>query len=115
MSTQVELIDLARRSSNLSPEQSAHGPSMRISLIVALTFGFAASLPAEFLVPDREYRCPPSDHACQIQHSQHPLSSYEEHQTTNGNKFTINFVEYNDKGQPWNPRELTDAEDQVRS
>ena len=85
---------------------------MRIILALALTFGAAASLQAEFLVSDQEYRCPPSDHACK---SPHNLSSFEEHQTARGNTFTINFVEYNDKGQLWNPVELRDALDQVRA
>jgi len=84
---------------------------MRTILAFVLAFGIAASLHAEFLVPDREYRCPPSDHACK---SLHNLSSVEEHQTEKGNKFTINFVEFNDKGQPWNSIELSDALDQVR-
>ncbi|RXH55607.1 hypothetical protein GRAN_2464 [Granulicella sibirica] len=62
-------------------------------------------------MPDREYRCPPSDHGCK---SPHGLSSFEEHTTAKGNPFTINFVEYNDAGQPWNHVELTDALDQVK-
>jgi hypothetical protein len=71
----------------------------------------AAPLHAEFLVPDREYRCPPSDHTCKNPHN---LSSYEEHKTAKGNSFTINFVEYNDKGQPWNSVELSDALETLR-
>jgi hypothetical protein len=84
---------------------------MRTALTVALTFAITGSLYAEFLVPDREYRCPPSDQVCK---SPHDLSSFEEHHTEKGNKFSIDFVEFNDKGQPWNPIELSDALDHVR-
>jgi hypothetical protein len=84
---------------------------IRATMMVALCLGFAASLRAEFLVPDQEYRCPPSDHTCK---SPHNLSSIETRTTGRGNTFTINFVEYNDKGRLWNPIELSDALSQVR-
>jgi len=83
----------------------------RVTMMLLFGFGCAASLNAQFLVPDREYRCPPSDHGCK---SPHNLSSFETRTTPRGNSFSTNFVEYNDKGKLWNPVELSDALSQVR-
>lgn len=85
--------------------------AIRAAVAFGLALGTVVPLTAEFLVPDREYRCPPSYHTCK---SPHQLSSYEAHTTAKGNAFTINFVEYDDKGRPWNPIELSDALDQLR-
>ena len=87
-------------------------PVIRAALTLGFTVGSIASLHAQFLVPDQEYRCPPSDHECK---SPHHLSSAETHTTEKGNTFTINFVEFNDKGELWNPGELTDALEQVKN
>lgn len=84
---------------------------LRAATAFVLLLGIVVPLGAQFLVPDQEYRCPASDPACR---SPHQLSSFEAHTTTKGNAFTINFIEYNDKGQPWNPLELRDALDQLR-
>lgn len=86
--------------------------AVRLDIILGLALGVVVPLRAQFLVPDQEYRCPPSDHTCK---SPHQLSSFEAHTTAKGNAFTINFVEYNDKGQAWNSIELSDALDQLRS
>ena len=86
--------------------------SQRTIATSVLMLGFTTSLHAQFLVKDQEYRCPPSAESC---NSPHHLSSVEERTTTKGNRFTINFVEYNDKGELWNKQELSDALAQVRS
>jgi len=71
-------------------------PLFRFALALAFTAGFSASLPAQFLVRDQEYRCPPSDHTCK---SPHNLSSFETHTTEKGNSYSINFVEFQRQGR----------------
>src|SRR5579872_5961407 len=62
-----------------------------LGFLFAVCLGVSAR--AEFHVPDREYRCPPSDKTCK---SLHNLSSQEQRTTPAGGKFTINYVEYKD-------------------
>ncbi len=85
---------------------------MRPFLAFLFAVCLAVSARAEFHVPDREYRCPPSDKTCK---SLHNLSSQEERTTPAGGRFTINYVEYKDSGAPWNPIELDDAVAQVKN
>ena len=85
---------------------------MRPFLAFLFTVCLAVSARAEFHVPDREYRCPPSDKKC---NSLHNLSSQEERTTPAGGKFTINYVEFKDSGAPWNAIELDDAVAQVKN
>jgi hypothetical protein len=91
---------------------------MRPFLLLLVSLCVTAVVQAQFIVPDQEYRCPPSDQACRSRQASVPgkekLSAFEERVSKNGNKFTINYVEYSDKGLPWNPIELTDAITQIR-
>jgi len=91
------------------------GPSvalLRLStlLLIGLT---SVQVAAQFLVRDQEYRCPPSDSSCR---SSKNLSSFEERISPNLHRpYSVNYVEFNDKGELWNSRELTDALDQIES
>jgi hypothetical protein len=86
--------------------------SRKLITAIVVMLAFTSALRAQFLVKDQEYRCPPSAQNCS---SLHHLSSFEERTTAHGNKFTLNYVEYNDRGEPWNKQELSDALAQVRS
>jgi hypothetical protein len=84
---------------------------MRINCGVVFACFLASVAQAQFLVPDQQYRCPPSDGVCK---STHKPSAFEvglsDH---NHHPYTINYVEYTDKGTLWAPQELMDAVNQV--
>jgi hypothetical protein len=84
---------------------------MRIYCGVLLACVFVSFAQAQFLVPDQQYRCPSSDTVCRNTHKppalEVGLSSY------NHRPYTINYVEYTDKGTLWAPQELTDAVNRV--
>src|SRR5579859_3275664 len=86
-------------------------------LTIAGLAGMVTCSPAQLNVPDQEYRCPLSDHQCV---SPHKIYSFERHtsrenvQKGSGYPFTINFVEFKDNGDLWNPTELSDAVAQVQ-
>jgi pimeloyl-ACP methyl ester carboxylesterase len=75
------------------------------------------TMQAQFIVPDQEYRCPAGDMECQSQiasSGRKPLPAYEERESKNGNKYSINYVEFRDHGKLWNERELNDALNVIR-
>src|SRR6516162_11720118 len=77
---------------------------MRLPLWLVIV---ALPVSAEFLVPDQPYRCHPVDTACK---SKFKLPYYER---PAGENFSLNFVEYNDHGEPWSPHQLTEALAQI--
>jgi hypothetical protein len=73
----------------------------------------------QFLVPDQQYRCSPSDTDCR---GTNKLPAFELGTSDyNHNPYTINYVEYTDKGTPFDPKkddpydskELDDAINQI--
>jgi hypothetical protein len=84
-----------------------YGFTMRYSCAVVLACALASTARAQFLVPDQQFRCPPSDSKCQKMNKapalEHGMSAINHH------PFTINYVEFTDKGTLWDPQELDDA------
>lgn len=76
---------------------------MRTTLLQLALLLLAIPCGAQFIVPDRPFRCPSTDTACK------GLPAHEEKQSKKGRLFEINYVEYDDSGKPWKPRELQDA------
>ena len=76
---------------------------MHTNLAQLVLFALAMPCCAQFIVPDRPFRCPPSDTKCK------GLPAHEEKRSKNGHAFEINYVEYDDSGKPWKPAELQDA------
>lgn len=81
---------------------------MRTLLTCTLFLALATSLHAQFIVPDRSFRCPASETTCK------GLPAHEDKQSKAGHRFAINYVEYDDSGRPWKPRELQDAVAEVQ-
>ena len=71
-------------------------------LAFILTLGIAAPLHAQFLVRDQQFRCPPSDAKCRK--TKKPLAFEFDVSESNHHPYTINYVEYTDKGALWDPR-----------
>jgi hypothetical protein len=84
----------------------------RTCRLIVLVTAIPSFAQAQFLVPDQQYRCPPSQRAC---HPGKPTASELDLSDYNHRPFTINYVEYNDKYKYWDPQELTDAVNQVKS
>ena len=63
---------------------------MRIYCGVVFACVLASVAQAQFLVPDQQYRCPPSDGVCK---STHKLSAFEVGLSDNNHHpYTINYV-----------------------
>jgi hypothetical protein len=78
---------------------------------VALACAVVFPARAQLRVPDQQYRCPTGDDACQ---KAHKAPAFELGTSENNHHpYTINYVEYTDKGTLWNPRELDDAVKQI--
>ena len=83
--------------------------AMQTLLSCLLFLGVATSIHAQFIVPDRSFRCPASETACV------GLPAHEERVSQAGNAFVINYVEYKENGKRWKPKELDDAVDEVEN
>lgn len=81
---------------------------MRALLSCLLFLGVTTYLRAQFIVPDRPFRCLASETTCK------GLPAHEERHSAGGHAFSINYVEYKDSGTPWKPRELDDAVAEVQ-
>jgi|GEM_PF-1962336 len=71
-----------------------------------LIFLLASALAAQPEIPDQQYRCPPED-TCKTLHS---LPAFVQ---PPGANYSINYVEFNDKGKSFNEHELPDALAQI--
>lgn len=81
-----------------------------VSLFLCIT---SIQLRAQFLVRDQEYRCPPNDTSCKIPTN---LSSFEKRiSPVRHREYSVNYVEFNDRGILWNSKELSDALEQVET
>jgi hypothetical protein len=85
----------------------------RLSSAAVLAFGLASAVRGQFLVPDQQYRCPPADIECRKTNK--PLAFELRTSDLNHHPYTINYIEYTDKGTPWSPMELSDAVRQIRA
>jgi hypothetical protein len=101
------------RTTNLYAVRRVFRIIMRSFGMISLAYAPAIAARAQFLVPDQQYRCPPSDDDCK---KTHKPSAFElgmsEH---NRHPYSINYVEYTDKGELWSPQELDDAISQISS
>lgn len=79
--------------------------------VILLASALAPAAQAQFLVPDQQYRCAPSNARCRGAHKppafELGLSDYKH------SPYTINYVEYNDKSGYWDEQELKDSVNQV--
>ncbi len=71
-----------------------------------LLFLLGSSLAAQPEIADQQYRCPPED-TCKTPHS---LPAFVQPRDVN---YSINYVEFDDKGKPFNEHELPDALAQI--
>jgi hypothetical protein len=85
---------------------------MRVPCGVVLACAFV-SAQAQFLVPDQQFRCSPSDDVCRL--TKKPAAFELGMSDYNHRPYTINYVEYSDKGTLWEPQQLTDAISQIKS
>jgi len=79
---------------------------------VVLSCVIGSTAQTQFLVPDQQYRCPPSEPGC---HTFRPTSSELDLSDYHHRPFTVNYVEYNDKYGYWDHQELTDAINQLEA
>ena len=86
---------------------------MRPSCAAFLACALTSAAQAQFLVPDQQFRCPLSDAACQKTHK--PPAFEIGISEANHHPYSINYVEYTDKGKLWDPQELDDAINQFKA
>lgn len=78
---------------------------------VVLACALLSAARAQLSVPDQQYRCPPTEDECG---KTHKLPAFELGASdVNHHPYTINYVEFTDKGVLWDPHELKDAVKQI--
>ncbi len=80
--------------------------SLRSTFLAALLVACPTLAGAQFLVGDQQYRCPAEEPACP---AKKPLPAHIELTAQNGSKYQINFIEFKDNGQLWDPKEQDQA------